>query len=397
MASVQPDLAEPVPAAKDLASETLALTRALISRRSLTPDDAGCQALMAERLAPLGFSVETLESNSVVNGWWRRGSAAPLVCFAGHTDVVPTGPLDKWQSDPFAPTERDGFLYGRGAADMKASLAAFVTAIEAFVAAHPTAPGSIALLITSDEEGPSVDGTVKVVQKLAAAGQRIDYCVVGEPTSVERLGDMIKNGRRGTLSGTLTVNGVQGHVAYPQLARNPIHLLAPALAELAAMRWDDGNEYFPPTSWQCSNIHSGTGATNVIPGSLELLFNFRFCPVSSRASLVERLGAVLNRHGLDYALAWTGYGPPYLTGRGKLVDVATDAVRAVTGVTPELSCTGGTSDGRFIADICSEVVELGPVNASIHKLNERVRVSDIAALAAIYLGILERILLPRDR
>jgi succinyl-diaminopimelate desuccinylase len=379
-------------AAETLAEETLALTRALIARRSLTPDDAGCQPLMAARLAPLGFRIDTLESNSVVNGWWRRGTASPLVCFAGHTDVVPTGPLDKWQSDPFTPTELDGFLYGRGAADMKASLAAFVTAVEAFVAAHPAAPGSIALLVTSDEEGPSVDGTVKVVEKLAAAGQRIDYCIVGEPTSVDRLGDMIKNGRRGTLSGTLTVNGVQGHVAYPQIARNPIHLLAPALAELAATGWDDGNEYFPPTSWQCSNIHAGTGAGNVIPGSLELMFNFRFCPVSSRASLVERLEAVLKRHGLDYELAWTGFGPPYLTGRGKLVDVVTDAVRTVTGITPELSCTGGTSDGRFIADICPEVVELGPVNASIHKLNERVRVADVGALAAIYLGVLERLL-----
>jgi succinyl-diaminopimelate desuccinylase len=276
---------------------------------------------------------------------------------------------------------------------MKASLAAFVTAIEAFVAAHPAAPGSIALLVTSDEEGPSVDGTAKVVEKLAAAGERIDYCIVGEPTSVDRLGDMIKNGRRGTLSGTLTVNGIQGHVAYPQFARNPIHGLAPALAELAATRWDEGNDYFPPTTWQCSNIHSGTGATNVIPGSLELMFNFRFCPVSTRASLAERLEAVLKRHGVDYALAWTGYGPSYLTGRGKLVDVVTDAVRHVTGTTPELSCTGGTSDGRFIADICTEVVELGPVNASIHKLNERVRVADVGPLAAIYLGVLERLLL----
>jgi succinyl-diaminopimelate desuccinylase len=377
---------------QELAPQTLALARALIERKSLTPDDAGCQALMAARLAPLGFRIDTLVSNSVVNGWWRRGDAAPLVCFAGHTDVVPTGPVARWESDPFSPTERDGFLYGRGAADMKASLAAFVTAIEAFVKAHPRAPGSIALLVTSDEEGPSVDGTVKVVEKLAAAGERIDYCIVGEPTSVDRLGDMIKNGRRGTLSGTLTVNGVQGHVAYPQLARNPIHLLAPALAELAATRWDEGNAYFPATSWQCSNIHAGTGATNVIPGTLELTFNFRFCPVSSRASLAERLEAVLKHHGLDYQLAWTGFGPPYLTARGKLVDVVTDAVRGVTGGTSELSCTGGTSDGRFIADICGEVVELGPVNATIHQLNERVRIADIGALAAIYLGILERLL-----
>jgi len=398
MASIDSDLAKPARAASraanNLANETLGLTRALIAKKSLTPDDAGCQALLAARLAPLGFRIETLESNSVTNGWWRRGTGSPLVCFAGHTDVVPTGPLENWQSDPFDPTEREGFLYGRGAADMKTSLAAFVTAIEAFVAAHPAAPGSIALLVTSDEEGPSIDGTAKVVEKLAAAGEQIDYCLVGEPTSVDRLGDMIKNGRRGTLSGTLTVNGVQGHVAYPQLARNPIHLLAPALAELAAARWDEGNDYFPPTSWQCSNIHSGTGATNVIPGSLELMFNFRFCPVSSRTSLAERLEAVLKRHAVDYTLGWTGYGPPYLTRRGKLVEVVTDAVRDVTGITPELSCTGGTSDGRFIANVCGEVVELGPVNASIHKLNERVRVADIGPLAAIYLRVLQQLLLP---
>jgi succinyl-diaminopimelate desuccinylase len=385
------DPAHPAPS-QILHAGTLALTRTLIERRSLTPEDAGCQDLMAARLAPLGFRAETLVANGVRNAWLRRGSARPLVCFAGHTDVVPTGPLAAWQSDPFAPTERDGWLYGRGAADMKGSLAAFVTAIEAFVAAHPDAPGSIALLLTSDEEGPSVDGTVKVVEKLGAAGERIDYCIVGEPTSVDRLGDMIKNGRRGTLSGTLTVKGVQGHVAYPQLARNPIHLAAPALAELAATRWDEGNAYFPPTTWQCSNIHAGTGATNVIPGALEVMFNFRFCPDSSRETLVRRFEAVLARHALDYDLAWTGFGPPYLTGRGRLVDVVTEAVRAATGIAPELSCTGGTSDGRFIADICGEIVELGPVNASIHQVNERVRTADLGPLAAIYLGILERLL-----
>ena len=385
------DPAHPAPS-QTLSPGTLALTRALIERRSLTPDDAGCQDLIAARLAPLGFRAETLVANGVRNGWLRRGGARPLVCFAGHTDVVPTGPLTAWQSDPFAPTERDGWLYGRGAADMKGSLAAFVTAMEAFVAAHPDAGGSIALLLTSDEEGPSVDGTVRIVERLGAAGERIDYCVVGEPTSVDRLGDMIKNGRRGTLSGTLTVQGVQGHVAYPQLARNPIHLAAPALAELAATRWDEGNAYFPPTTWQCSNIHAGTGATNVIPGALEVMFNFRFCPASSRESLVERLEAILARHGLDFALAWTGFGPPYLTGRGRLVDVVTEAVRETTGIAPELSCTGGTSDGRFIAGICDEIVELGPVNASIHQVNERVRVADLGPLAAIYLGILERLL-----
>ena len=370
---------------------TLALTRALIERRSLTPQDAGCQELLVSRLTPLGFRAETTEVNGVTNGWIRRGTSRPLVCFAGHTDVVPTGPLTDWRSDPFVATERDGWLYGRGAADMKGSLAAFVTAIEAFVAAHPDAGGSIALLVTSDEEGPSVDGTAKVVERLAAAGESIDYCIVGEPTSVERLGDMIKNGRRGTLSGTLTVKGVQGHVAYPQLARNPIHLAAPVLADLAATKWDEGDAYFPATTWQCSNIRAGTGATNVIPGTLEVKFNFRFCPGSSREMLVKRFEAILARYGFDYDLAWTGYGPPYLTARGRLVAVVTEAVHAVTGITPELSCTGGTSDGRFIADICSEIVELGPVNASIHQLNERVQVADLAPLSAIYRGILERL------
>ena len=286
------------------ARPTLALTRELVARPSITPDDGGCQALIAARLAPLGFRCETIASGGVTNLWARRGTAAPLVCFAGHTDVVPTGPRDAWSSDPFAPVERDGFLVGRGAADMKGSLAAFVTAIEAFVAARPHAPGSIALLLTSDEEGPATDGTVKVVEALKARGEVIDYCIVGEPSSVERLGDMIKNGRRGTLSGVLTVRGIQGHIAYPHLARNPIHLVAPAIAELAATDWDAGNAYFPATSWQCSNIHAGTGATNVIPGTLELQFNWRYSTESSRESLIERLEAVLRRHGLDYALAW---------------------------------------------------------------------------------------------
>ena len=385
------DVAIPHAAEPPLAA-TLALTRALIERRSLTPDDAGCQALLASRLIPMGFRAEQLVINGVTNGWVRRGSGRPLVCFAGHTDVVPTGPLTDWQSDPFVATERDGWLYGRGAADMKGSLAAFVTAIEAFVAANPDAGGSIALLVTSDEEGPSIDGTVRVVEKLAASNEAIDYCIVGEPTSVDRLGDMIKNGRRGTLSGTLIVKGIQGHVAYPQFAKNPIHLAAPVLAELAATKWDNGDAYFPPTSWQCSNIRAGTGATNVIPGMLEVKFNFRFCPVSNREMLVQRFEAILAQRGLDYDLAWTGYGPPYLTGRGKLVEVVTEAVRAVTGIVPELSCTGGTSDGRFIADICCEIVELGPVNASIHMVNERVQVADLAPLSAIYRGVLERLL-----
>jgi len=374
------------------ASPTLALTRELIARRSLTPDDAGCQALLESRLVPLGFRCETLQSNGVTNLWARRGTRGPLVCLAGHTDVVPTGPLDAWHSDPFVPTMRDGYLYGRGAADMKGSLAAFVTAIERFLADHPEPQGSIAVLVTSDEEGPSVDGTVKVVERLAARGERIDYCVVGEPSSVDALGDMIKNGRRGTLSGTLIVKGVQGHIAYPHLARNPIHLAAPVLAELAQTVWDSGNEYFPPTSWQCSNIHAGTGATNVIPGTLEVMFNFRHTPDSTRESLVQRFEDIVRRHGVDCEIRWTGSGKPFLTRRGRLVDAATEAIRSVTGRVPELSCTGGTSDGRFIADICPEVVELGPVNATIHKLDERVLVSDLEPLADIYRGILERLL-----
>jgi succinyl-diaminopimelate desuccinylase len=371
---------------------TLDLARELIARRSQTPDDAGCQDLLGKRLARSGFRCESLIANGVSNLWARRGDAYPIVCFAGHTDVVPSGPLDAWESDPFDPSVRDGYLYGRGAADMKSSLAAFVVAIEQFVAARPDHPGSIALLITSDEEGPAIDGTVRVVERLRSRGERLDYCVVGEPSSVERLGDMIKNGRRGTLSGKLIVRGVQGHVAYPQLARNPIHLAAPVIAELAATRWDEGDAYFPPTSWQVSNVHAGTGATNVIPGTLELDFNFRYAPLHSREHLERAFLAILARHGLDHEIRWTGWGKPYLTARGRLVEVAGAAIREVCGIVPELSCTGGTSDGRFIADICAEVVELGPVNASIHKLNERVAVADLEPLAAIYRGILERLL-----
>ena len=372
---------------------TLDLARELIARRSQTPHDAGCQDLIKTRLSGAGFRCETLVSNGVTNLWARRGTARPSVCFAGHTDVVPSGPLDAWTSDPFAPTIRDGFLYGRGAADMKSSLAAFVVAIERFVAEHPAHPGSIALLVTSDEEGPATDGTARVVDRLKASGEKLDYCIVGEPSSTERLGDMIKNGRRGTLSGTLTVRGVQGHVAYPHQAVNPIHRAAPAIAELAAISWDEGNEFFPPTSWQASNIHAGTGATNVIPGSLELAFNFRYSTASTRESLAARLEAVLRRHGLDYDLAWTASGPPYLTPRGKLIAATSDVVREVCGVTPEISCSGGTSDGRFICEICPEVVELGPVNATIHKLNERIVIADLEPLARLYRGILERLLL----
>jgi succinyl-diaminopimelate desuccinylase len=388
-------MASAAPAASDTAVDpTLQLTRALIERRSLTPDDAGIQQILRERLERLGFHAETLTVNGVTNLWARRGDSRPLVCFAGHTDVVPTGPRERWSSDPFAPTERNGFLFGRGAADMKASLAAFIVAIESYVASHPNNSGSIAVLFTSDEEGPSVDGTARIVERLAAAGERIDYCIVGEPTSVEHLGDMVKNGRRGTLSGTLTVKGVQGHIAYPHLADNPIHRAAPALAELAATRWDEGNAYFPPTTWQCSNIHAGTGATNVIPGSLEVMFNFRHSTESTQASLKERFCAILERHGLDYTLDWTGSGKPYLTPRGALVDVVNAAVREATGRVPELSCTGGTSDGRFIADICAEIVELGPVSTTIHKIDECVRIADLAPLAQIYRGVLLRLLPP---
>jgi len=372
---------------------TLDLARELIAHRSQTPDDAGCQDLLGKRLARSGFRCESLVANGVSNLWARRGDAHPIVCFAGHTDVVPSGPLDAWESDPFDPSLRDGYLYGRGAADMKSSLAAFVVAIEQFVAARPKHAGSIALLITSDEEGPAIDGTVRLVERLRSRGETLDYCVVGEPSSVERLGDMIKNGRRGTLSGKLIVRGVQGHVAYPQLARNPIHLAAPVIAELAATRWDEGDAYFPPTSWQVSNVHAGTGATNVIPGTLELDFNFRYAPVHTREDLERAFLAILARHGIDHEIRWTGSGKPYLTARGRLVDVAGAAIREVCGIAPEISCTGGTSDGRFIAEICTEVVELGPVNATIHKLNERVAVADLEPLAAIYRGILERLLI----
>src|SRR5262245_27219809 len=373
-------------------TDTLALARALIARRSVTPEDGGCQEVLAERLRPLGFRFETLVSAGVTNLWARRGTAAPLVCFAGHTDVVPTGPLDRWLSDPFAPTERDGKLFGRGAADMKTSLAAIVVAIEGFVAAQPSHRGSIALLVTSDEEGVAIDGTVKIVDRLEARGEWIDYCVVGEPTSVSRLGDMIKNGRRGSLSGRLIVHGVQGHIAYPHLGRNPVHDLAPALAELAATVWDDGNEYFPLTTWQVSNIHAGTGATNVIPGELELLFNFRFSTASTAEGLRARVHAILDRHRIDYSLEWTLGGEPFLTPRGELVEAVAAAIKDVTGVETEISTTGGTSDGRFIKRICPQVVEFGPVNTSIHKLNEHVELTAVEPLRRIYQRVLEKLL-----
>ena len=376
--------------------KTLYLTEQLIARRSVTPDDGGCQQLLKQRLEPLGFACETIVSGPdtfrVTNLWAKRPASDPgarTLVFAGHTDVVPTGPLDQWTSDPFVPTHRDGKLHGRGAADMKTSIAAFVVAVEEFLAAHPDPSISIALLITSDEEGPSVDGTVVVCNQLQQRGERLDWCIVGEPSSVERLGDMIKNGRRGSLSGKLTVRGVQGHIAYPQLAKNPIHLVMPALAELAAVTWDQGNAFFPPTSFQCSNIHAGTGATNVIPGSLVVDFNFRFSTESTPEGLRARVHEVLDRHGLDYQVDWVLGGQPFLTTPGELVGAMQQAIRAETGIDTELSTTGGTSDGRFISRICPQVVEFGPVNATIHKIDEHVRVADLEPLKNIYRRTLE--------
>ena len=384
-------------------SKTLYLTEELVSRTSVTPNDAGCQALIAAHLSPLGFVCETIESGPehfrVTNLWAKRApahaasaQAAPkLIVFAGHTDVVPTGPLEQWHSDPFAPTHRDGKLYGRGTSDMKASLAAFVVATEEFIAAQPNTPLSIAFLITSDEEGPAHDGTVVVCKALQARGETLDYCIVGEPTSVDRTGDMIKNGRRGSMSGRLTVKGIQGHIAYPHLAKNPIHLVAPALAELVNLEWDQGNEFFPSTSWQISNMHGGTGASNVIPGAVVIDFNFRFCTESTPESLQERLTGVLRQHGLDFDLTWNISGLPFLTPPGTLVDAVVSAIRSETGIETQLSTTGGTSDGRFIAKICPQVIELGPPNATIHKINEYVAVADIEPLKNIYRRVLENL------
>jgi len=373
-------------------SRTHKLTQALIALDSVTPQDKGCQQKLKDLLAPLGFHCETIESNGVTNLWARRGDAAPVFVFAGHTDVVPTGPAGQWASQPFTPTIRDGKLYGRGASDMKTSIAAMVVAVEEFVAAHPGHVGSIAFLITSDEEGPATDGTVIVCELLEDRGETIDYCLVGEPTSSHVLGDMIKNGRRGSLSGCLVVKGVQGHIAYPHLARNPIHLAAPALAELAAEQWDEGNEYFPPTSWQMSNIAAGTGATNVIPGELKVDFNFRFSTASTAESLQARVHAILDRHGLDYDLKWTLSGHPFLTPKGTLSDAICGAIKQELGVTTELSTTGGTSDGRFIARICPQVIEFGPPNDSIHKIDEHIEVRYIDPLKNIYRRTLERLL-----
>jgi len=373
---------------------TLELAKQIIARPSVTPDDAGCMDIIAERLKPLGFHFETIKRNGVTNLWARRGTAAPLFVFAGHTDVVPTGPLEQWTSPPFVPEIRDGMLYGRGAADMKSSVAAALTAVEAFVADHPAPPGSLAFLLTSDEEGDAIDGTVAVVEVLKARGEMLDFCIIGEPTSVDRLGDMIKNGRRGSLSGVLTVKGIQCHIAYPEKGRNPIHEAAPALAELAATEWDKGNEYFPPTTWQVSNIHGGTGATNVVPGSVEIKFNFRFSTASTPEGLQQRLCAILEKHRLDYAIKWTLGARPFLTGRGPLADAASAAIREVCGIDTELSTTGGTSDGRFIADICRQLLEIGPVNATSHKIDECVAIDTLPKLSAIYRRILEKLLRP---
>jgi succinyl-diaminopimelate desuccinylase len=374
-------------------SKTLALTEELIALSSVTPEDKGCQLRLIELLSPLGFQCETIQSDNVTNLWARKGTAQPLLVFAGHTDVVPTGPLEQWQSNPFVPTHRDGKLYGRGTADMKTSIAAMVVAVEEFTAAHPNHKGSIGFLITSDEEGPATDGTVVVCGKLKARGEQLDYCIVGEPTSANQLGDMIKNGRRGTMSGKLIVKGIQGHIAYPQLAKNPIHLAAPALAELAAEKWDDGNEYYLPTSWQMSNIHGGTGASNVIPGEVVIDFNFRFSTSSTAEELQKRVHAILDKHGFDYALKWTVGGLPFLTPHGNLSDAIAAAIKSETGLETELSTTGGTSDGRFIAQICPQVIEFGPPNGSIHKIDEHVEVRFIDPLKNIYRRTLENLLL----
>ncbi len=373
-------------------SRTAALAAQLIAQPSITPHDKDCQRIIGERLARLGFKLETFRKNGVTNLWARLGTERPLICFAGHTDVVPTGPTDQWLADPFTPTVRDGLLYGRGASDMKTSIAAFVTAVEDYLQGHPNPKGSIALLLTSDEEGPSVDGTRLVVEMLRERNEVIDFCVIGEPSSVDALGDMIKIGRRGTLSGKVKVNGVQGHIAYPHLALNPIHAVVPALAELTREEWDRGNADFPPTSFQISNINSGTGAGNVIPGSLEMLFNFRYSTESTHEKLKARFTQMLCKHNVPCDIEWTGLGLPFLTAQGALVAATKHAVERVTGLAPSLSCTGGTSDGRFIATWCNELVEFGPTNATIHKINECVPLIEIEPLREVYLNIVTTLL-----
>ncbi len=374
-------------------SATLDLLQNLIARPSLTPHDAGCQEIIAARLTELGFTIEHLRFGEVDNLWARRGTQAPLFAFAGHTDVVPTGPLEQWHSAPFEPTIRDGYLYGRGAADMKGGIAAMLTAVERFINAHSDHTGSIAFLITSDEEGPSVDGTVKVVEHLEARGEKIDWCIIGEPTCVNTVGDTIKNGRRGSLTGKLIVHGMQGHVAYPHLAANPVHLFSAALADLCAQTWDQGNEFFPPTTFQISNMHAGTGADNVIPGDLEIVFNFRFSTEVTPEQLKTRVADLLEKHAVKYDLDWRLSGHPFLTPKGKLVDAARTAIKDVTGINTDISTSGGTSDGRFIAPTGAQVVEIGVVNATIHKLNECVQINELDALSEIYERIIENLLL----
>ena len=373
-------------------SATLELTQDLMARRSVTPADEGCQDVMARRLEAVGFTIERLRYGIVDNLWARRGTAGPLFCFAGHTDVVPTGPLEEWKSDPFAPSVRDGVLYGRGAADMKSGLAAMVTAAEQFAREHPDHKGSVAFLITSDEEGPSVDGTKRVMETLNARNERIDWCVVGEPSSEKNIGDTIKVGRRGSFSGRLTVHGVQGHVAYPQLAVNPVHCFAPALAELVAREWDQGTEFFQPTTFQISNFNAGTGAPNVIPGELKARFNLRYSPVQTLDGLKETVEGILRKHGVKFTIEWYLSGEPFYTEPGAFSEAVSAAVKSVTGNTPKYSTGGGTSDGRFIAPTGAQVVELGVVNASIHKVNESVRVEEIDALHAMYLKTLKNLL-----
>ena len=373
-------------------SQTLELTQNLMARRSVTPADEGCQAVMTGRLAALGFKIEPLRFGNVENFWATHGHGGPVFCFAGHTDVVPTGPLEEWRTDPFVPTIREGILYGRGAADMKSGLAAMVTATEEFVRSHPEHKGTIAFLITSDEEGPSVDGTKRVAEMLAGRRERIDWCVVGEPSSEGAIGDTIKVGRRGSFSGRLTVHGVQGHVAYPQLAENPVHTLAPALAELTSRVWDNGTEHFQPTSFQVSNLNAGTGAPNVIPGELKARFNLRYSPVQTQEGLKEIVEGILRKHGVRYSIEWYVSGEPFYTRPGALSDAVGAAVEEVTGSRPKLSTGGGTSDGRFIAPLGAQVVELGVTNASIHKVNESVRVADIDALHRMYFTVLRNLL-----
>lgn len=374
-------------------NDVVRLTEELINRRSVTPEDAGCQEMMASRLSKLGFNIESMVFHDTTNMWARKGAAAPVFCFAGHTDVVPSGPEDNWKHPPFNATQDGEYLYGRGAADMKGSLAAMLIATERFVTKHPNHKGSIAFLITSDEEGPFINGTTRVVDALEARNEKMDYCLVGEPSSTDTVGDIVKNGRRGSLTGDLVIKGIQGHVAYPHLAKNPVHQAAPALAELSSEHWDNGNEFFPPTSFQISNIHAGTGAGNVIPGHLDVCFNFRFSTEVTDKELIARTNKILNKHDLEYDIKWTFNGQPFLTPAGNLVEATQSAIRAVTGRDTTLSTAGGTSDGRFIAPTGAQVIELGPVNATIHKVNECVRMADLEKLTEMYQGILENLLL----